>query len=78
MGDFRTLTIMAIIFLGFPVYFLPAYIAAKRELPNRKKILYWNLFTAWTLIGWVILIFTAARGSALENAAKEVQNESKE
>ncbi len=59
--QYRLLTIMICVFLGFPVYFLPAFIAAKREHPKRKAILYWNLFTAWTGIGWVILIFTASK-----------------
>lgn len=78
MGDYRALTIIAIIFLGFPVYFLPAFIAAKRELTNRKKILYWNLFTAWTVIGWVILICLAAKGSALESAVQKASNQEEE
>lgn len=61
--QFKLLTIIACIFLGFPVYFLPAFIAAKREHPKRKAILYWNLFSAWTGLGWVILIFMAAKGN---------------
>ena len=59
---YKLLTAVVAIFLGFPVYFLPAFLAAKREHPKRKAILYWNLFTAWTGIAWVILIFAAAKG----------------
>ena len=66
-AEFKPLLIVAIIFLGFPVYFLPAYVAAKREHPKRKKILYWNLCTAWTgLIAWAILMFWAAKKTETE------------
>ena len=60
-AEYKPLAILALIFLGFPVYFLPAYVAAKRDTPAKKKILYWNLFTAWTGIAWVVLILLAAR-----------------
>ena len=59
--QYRLLTMIIVIFLGFPVYFLPAFIAAKREHPQRKKLLYWNLFSAWTGIGWLVLILLAAK-----------------
>lgn len=70
--QYKILTIILCIFLGFPVYFLPAFIAAKREHPKRKPILYWNLFLAWTLIGWVALILMAAKTGANE---RKVNNE---
>ncbi len=58
--EYKPLLLVAVIFLGFPVYFLPAYVAAKREHPKRKQIVYWNLFTAWTGVAWVALMLWAA------------------
>ena len=74
----HALVIVALVFLGFPVYFLPAYIAGKREHPQRRKILLWNVFTAWTVIGWMVLMILAARGSGAEMLEKEMQGEIKE
>ncbi len=71
----HALVIVALVFLGFPVYFLPAYIAGKREHPGRRKILLWNVLAAWTVIGWVVLIMLAARGSSVEMLEKEMQEE---
>lgn len=61
----KGLIIVVLIFLGFPVYFLPAYIAGKREHPERRKILLWNLLLGWTVIGWMVTMILAARGSGI-------------
>ena len=61
----KGLVIVVLIFLGFPVYFLPAYIAGKREHPERRKILLWNLLLGWTVIGWMVTMILAARGSGI-------------
>ncbi len=74
----HALVIVALVFLGFPVYFLPAYIAGKREHPERRKILLCNLLTAWTVIGWMVLMILAARGSGAEMLEKEMQEEMEE
>lgn len=74
----KGLAIVALIFLGFPVYFLPAYLAAKREHPWRKKILLWNLLTAWTGVGWVVLIFIAAKNSGTEAIAEQMEAHTEE
>ncbi len=66
-AEYKTLVWMAVLFLGFPVYFLPAFIAAKREHPKRRKLLLWNLLTAWTGIGWIWVLFVAVRGIAAED-----------
>ncbi len=64
--QYRALFIVILIFLGFPVYFLPALLAAKREHPKRRKILLFNTLTAWSVVGWVWLLFLAVRGIAAE------------
>ena len=69
------LVVVATVFLGFPVYFLPAFIAAKRNHPDKKKLLYWNLFTGWTLIGWAVVMILAAKGSAYDGVETEGSEE---
>ncbi len=74
MEQYKVLIIVITIFLGFPVYFLPAFVAAKREHPQKKKLLYWNLFTAWTGIAWAVLMILAAKGSAVENVDEQTES----
>lgn len=38
----------------FPVYFLPAMVAARRRHANRGAICTLNLLLGWTMVGWVI------------------------
>lgn len=64
MEAYKALTVVIAIFLGFPVYFLPAYLAARREHPARRSILYWNLFAGWTVFGWAFLMLWAAKEKA--------------
>ncbi len=59
MTDYSVLAAVVAVFVGFPIYFLPAYIAAKKEHPARRKILLWNVLTAWTLIGWGVIMLWA-------------------
>lgn len=59
-GDFRFLTGMAALFIGFPIYFLPSYIAGKKAHPKRRKILLINILFGWTGIVWAILLIWAA------------------
>ncbi len=42
-------------------YFLPAIVAASRNVPNSGSVLVINLFLGWTLIGWVVALAMAAR-----------------
>lgn len=71
MGQYQLLIGIITVFLGFPIYFLPAFIAARRDHPKKKQILWWNLFAAWTAAGWIVLILLAARGSAFDNEKSE-------
>lgn len=47
-----------VVFLLVLVYFLPALLAAPRR---RASVFILNLFAGWTLLGWVIALFMAAR-----------------
>ena len=64
MEQYRVLTIVVAICIGFPVYFIPAYIAAKADLPEKKQMLFWNVIAGWTVLGWVFLLFTAVKKRA--------------
>jgi len=40
-------------------YFVPTYIAAYRKINGVKVIFFFNLFFAWTLVAWILLIIGA-------------------
>jgi hypothetical protein len=46
-------------FLIFTVYFVPTYIAIKRDLTRKWFILLINLITGWTIIGWIAVLIWA-------------------
>ena len=39
--------------IAFVAYFLPTFIASRREHPNGTGIFLLNLFLGWTFIGWL-------------------------
>lgn len=41
------------------IYFLPSALAVGRKHRNRGALAALNLFTGWTLIGWVICLIWA-------------------
>jgi Superinfection immunity protein len=43
------------------VYFLPAVVASRRQVPNAGSVFVLNLFLGWTLIGWVVALAMACR-----------------
>lgn len=47
---------MIILFLFF--YFVPTFVAKKHDRP---MVLVINLFTGWTLVGWVVALAIAVR-----------------
>lgn len=60
-GDFYILSVMAAIFIGFPIYFLPSYIGGKKMHPKRRQILLWNVLLGWTVFGWAVLLILASK-----------------
>ncbi|MBQ7037271.1 MAG: superinfection immunity protein [Clostridia bacterium] len=74
MDQYQLLIGIVTVFLGFPIYFVPAVIAARRDHPKKKQILWWNLFAAWTAVVWVVLIFIAARGSAFDKQEEKSES----
>ena len=51
LGD---ILVVIISFLLIMLYFLPSIVAAMRENTNFKTIFVVNLFTGWTIYGWVL------------------------
>ena len=46
------LIVLAVLIAGF-VYFIPSFMAYRRQHRNRLAILAMNLFLGWTFLGWV-------------------------
>lgn len=47
--------------IAFIAYFLPTFIASRRDHPNGTSIFLLNLFLGWTFIGWLgALIWSAS------------------
>ncbi len=45
--------------LAAVAYFVPFYIALYRKVNGRHLVFWFNLFFAWTLIAWVLLIIVS-------------------
>lgn len=50
---------LCLIFLALVFYFLPTYIASKREAQHSGAILFINLFFGWTVLGWFAALIWA-------------------
>ena len=59
-GD-RQMQGWSMILLIVGVYFIPWYVAAVRNVPNRGSVAVINLLLGWTLVGWVVALAMAAR-----------------
>lgn len=44
---------LVILFSSFAIYFIPSFIASKRGHKNVIPIFLTNLFSGWTVIGWI-------------------------
>jgi len=45
--------------LAAVAYFVPFYIAVYRKVNGRQLVFWFNLFFAWTLVAWVLLIIVS-------------------
>ena len=58
VGQLLSLVLLLTVgFVGFMLYFLPAFIARKK--PNANAVLIINVFLGWTFIGWVVALAMA-------------------
>lgn len=54
----------AAIVLGAVVYFVPSIVAFARNDRRGVAIMAANIFLAWTVVGWLVLIVTVTRPAA--------------
>ena len=52
-GEWPRGALVMIIITGLVLYFIPAFVATTRRMPNAGAITVINLFAGWTLVGWV-------------------------
>ena len=66
--DETTLAILTIIvaifagFIGLIIYFIPSFVAFKRDVASRWPIFLVNFFFGWTLLVWLITLIWACEG----------------
>ena len=53
MGTVLLVTTLLLVLAFLMLYFLPSIIAHSRKHPHYGTIVFLNLFTGWTVIGWV-------------------------
>lgn len=58
-GGIASLFLMGAILVTIAVYFVPSFIAFKRDKANKTSILVLNIFLGWSLIGWVVSLVWA-------------------
>lgn len=71
MEGLSALLIVVLGLAGLFVYFVPAFIAARREHPNQQGITLLNLLLGWTFLGWVIALVWAVSYSPPATAPLE-------
>ena len=54
-----SLLLVAFVGIGLIFYFLPTFVAARRDHRNAGAIAALNFFLGWTFIGWVIALVWA-------------------
>lgn len=54
------------------IYFLPSFVAGKRNHRNAGAITVLNLFLGWTFLGWVIALVWAATDNVEPDRDKEL------
>ncbi len=52
-----------ILIFSLVLYFIPAFVATARDLPNQGSIWVINIFLGWTFIGWVVALAMAVAGN---------------
>ncbi len=56
--------LLAIMFIGGFLYFIPSLVAWNRSHHNTLAILLLNLFLGWTVLGWIAALIWAATNPA--------------
>ena len=59
---------MGILFIvGIAIYFLPYFVARRRQHVKRDLIFILNLFLGGTLIGWIVLMVWSLKGESKQS-----------
>ena len=56
--------------LGLFIYFIPTFIANKKQHLQKTSILILNIFLGWTFIGWVVALIWATLQEKKSNIDK--------
>ena len=63
MGWQEAVWTMALLFILWTLYLLPAYIAEERRHQHKWGIFSLNLVLGWTIVGWIAMLVWALTGS---------------
>lgn len=58
--------------VGTVIYFIPTFIAFRRNKSNKIAILALNFFLGWSLVGWVVSLVWALSNEAPANLSQVV------
>lgn len=59
-----SLAAIVMLVVAFAVYFLPTFVAKKRNHSNATPIFLVNLFLGWVVIGWIAALIWATTDNA--------------
>jgi RsiW-degrading membrane proteinase PrsW (M82 family) len=58
------LAMIALILIVLAMYWLPSIIGYYRRTPDIVRVVVTNALLGWTIVGWLVAMFLAARTSA--------------
>jgi len=58
------LAMIALILVVLLMYWLPSIVGYRRHSPDIVTVVVTNALLGWTIVGWLIAMFLAARGPA--------------
>ena len=71
LGQFGlTILVLFWIFVLLPIYFVPSYIAFKKQKLQKTAIVVLNVFLGWTFLGWVVALVWAC----MEDGTRTAEN----
>jgi hypothetical protein len=68
-GSFAELELLILAYVGVGVvlYFLPTFIAVKRQKANVTPIVLVNLLLGWTVFGWIVALIWSLSTQAVDH-----------
>ncbi len=75
LGQFGlTILVLFCIFVLLPIYFVPSYIAFKKQKLQKTAIVVLNVFLGWTFLGWVVALVWACMEDGISAADERQAN----